>query len=159
MLCMHIFVCPSFFYATIVLLMFGDITKKRVVVFGIFDGIHDGHRDLFRQAKEYGDELVVVVGRDESSLQLKNKKPQFSETERIRLLREEELVDDAVLGDKTLSSYNVLKNLQPQVVCIGYDQDALEQDLQRWIDMRNSLIELHRAEPYQQDSLHNSIML
>jgi len=131
--------------------------KKRVVVFGIFDGVHDGHRDLFRQAREYGDELVVIVGRDESSLQLKNKKPRFSEDERIRALREEKLIDDAVLGDKPLSSYNVLKNLKPQVVCIGYDQDALESDLRNWILANDLQIEMYRAKPFQENAFHNSL--
>jgi len=130
---------------------------KRVVVFGIFDGIHEGHRDLFRQAKEMGDELVVIVGRDKSSLQLKNKKPRLSEDERIRLLKEEELVDDAVLGDRTLSSYTVLKNLEPQVVCIGYDQEVLESDLRNWITANDLRIELYRAKPFQENAFHNSL--
>ena len=34
------------------------------MLFGTFDGLHEGHFDLFRQAKKYGDYLVVVVARD-----------------------------------------------------------------------------------------------
>ena len=39
---------------------------KRVLIFGTFDGIHEGHLNLFKQAKKYGDYLIVVVGRDEN---------------------------------------------------------------------------------------------
>ena len=55
--------------------------RKRVVVFGIFDGIHEGHRDFFRQAKEHGDELVVIVGRDSASLKWKGKQPKGRQQE------------------------------------------------------------------------------
>ena len=37
---------------------------KKVLVFGTFDGLHEGHKDFLRQAKQYGDHLTVVVGRD-----------------------------------------------------------------------------------------------
>ena len=59
--------------------------KKRVVVFGIFDGVHEGHRSLFRQAKKHGDELVVIVGRDSASLKWKGKRPKHLEETRRRV--------------------------------------------------------------------------
>ena len=96
--------------------------EKRVVVFGIFDGVHDGHRDFFRQAREYGDELIVIVGRDKISELLKKKIPKYSETERVDLAAKEELVDSAVLGDEKLSTYSVLSSVNPEVICFGYDQ-------------------------------------
>ena len=44
---------------------------RRVMVFGSFDPLHDGHRSLFRQARKHGDELVVVVARDVNIARLK----------------------------------------------------------------------------------------
>jgi len=35
---------------------------KKVMCFGAFDGLHPGHLDFFRQAKRYGDFLIVSVG-------------------------------------------------------------------------------------------------
>ncbi|MCH7828312.1 adenylyltransferase/cytidyltransferase family protein [Patescibacteria group bacterium] len=107
--------------------------KKRVVVFGIFDGIHDGHRSLFRQAKRYGDELVVVIGRDSASLKWKGKNPKYNQETRRALVLKEEQVDQAVLGDEEQSSYKVLENLNPDGICLGYDQDDLAQDLRLWL--------------------------
>jgi len=121
--------------------------KKRVVVFGIFDGVHEGHRDFFRQARAHGDELVVVVGRDEASMHLKNKKPRHSQEERLRLVRQEQEVKDAVLGDEVQSRYDVLEQLDPDVICLGYDQDALWSDLVKWIQDRNKAIQLVKLQP------------
>ena len=133
-------------------------SMKRVVVFGIFDGVHDGHRDFFRQAREYGDELIAIVGRDEIAIALKGKKPKHSETERVEMLKQEPLVDDAVLGDEALSTYTVLVRCNPDAVCLGYDQGELDEDLRRWLAERAKHIELHRAKPYQEENLHNSLL-
>ena len=99
---------------------------KKVAVFGIFDGVHDGHRDLFKQARGLGDELIVIVGRDKIAEQLKGKRPKYSETERVEMLKKEPLVSDAILGDKELSTYSVLVRSNPDVVCLWYDQQELE---------------------------------
>ena len=131
---------------------------KKVVVFGIFDGLHDGHRDLFKQARELGGELIVIVGRDETAQKLKGKRPKYSETERVKMLRAESLVDDTVLGDTEFSTYNVLVRCNPDVVCLGYDQQELEKDLRRWVEKTGKNIQIHRAKPYQDGVLHNSFL-
>jgi FAD synthetase len=129
--------------------------KKRVVVFGIFDGVHDGHRDMFRQALEYGDELVVIVGRDEVALELKGKRPKYGEGERVAFVKAERLVSDAVLGDDEQSSYAALESLKPNIICLGYDQDALEEDLQT----KSGGVPTYRLKPYKPDALHNSKLI
>jgi len=151
---------------------------KRVVVFGIFDGVHDGHRDLFRQAlrlaqavrgsgKPSGSrrgtqkekvELVVIVGLDEVAQKLKGKKPKHAEDERVNLVQREPLVDNAVLGDRELSTYTILEQCNPDAVCIGYDQDELDEDLRRWLTERGKHIELCRAKPYREGSFHSSLI-
>jgi len=81
--------------------------KSRVVVFGNFYSVHDGRRDFFRQAREYGDELILIVGRDRPARSLKSKAPRYSEGERIELVGPEPGVGDVVLGDEEISSYRV----------------------------------------------------
>lgn len=134
------------------------MNKKVVVVFGIFDGIHDGHRDFFRQAKEYGEELIAVVGRDESAIRLKNKKPRHTESERLAFVAGEQMVDKAVLGDRKLSSYSVLVRCNPDVICLGYDQQALGKDLDKWMKETGRRIPLHYLQPYHSDSFHSSLL-
>jgi len=137
--------------------------KKRVVVFGIFDGVHDGHRSLFRQALRQAQgkakedvELVVIVGRDSASLKWKDKNPKHSQQTRLSLVIQEEGVSDAVLGDEEQSSYKILESLHPDVICLGYDQDVLEQDIRRWLKERGENIPLIRLKPHQPDLHHNS---
>ncbi len=131
---------------------------KRVVVFGIFDGVHEGHRALFRQAKEKGDELIVLVGRDEMCRALKNKTPRYDERKRAELVRQEQWVDDAALGDEDLSTYRVVLKLKPDVVCFGYDQKNLREDFERWAEETGVEIETVTLEPFEPDVYHTSLL-
>src|SRR3989344_8412837 len=130
---------------------------KKVVVFGIFDGVHDGHRSLFKQAKEYGDELTVIVGRDSASLRWKNKKPRHSEETRRGLVSKEQGVDKAVLGDEERSSYKILEDINPDVICLGYDQEALEEDIKEWLSKTGKNISLIRLKSHHPETHHNSL--
>ncbi len=130
--------------------------SKRVVVFGIFDGIHNGHRALFRQAQEHGDELIVIVGRNSASLEWKGKKPRYSQEERLQLVSREKGVARAILGDAKQSSYGILEKLHPDVVCVGYDQDALWEDLQEWIAKKKKSMKIIRLTSYHPKTYHNS---
>lgn len=132
--------------------------KKTVVVFGIFDGIHDGHRDLFRQAKEHGDELVVIVGRDSASLRWKGKNPMYTEETRLKLVAKEEHVDQAMLGDEDQSTYGVLDRVQPDIICLGYDQDALKKDLELWLWREKHAIPCVVLKPYKETVFHTSLL-
>ena len=131
--------------------------RNKVVVFGIFDGIHEGHRDLFRQAKEHGDELVVIVGRDSASLKWKGKKPRYSQETRLSLVSREAQVDQAVLGDEEQSTYRVLGVLQPDVICLGYDQEALAGDVKPWLQLNGKNILLIVLKPFGPETYHNSL--
>ncbi len=119
--------------------------SKRVVVFGIFDGIHEGHRFLFDHARTFGDELVAVVGRDEFVRAFKNKEPKNNEKSRVEMVQKEPFVDRAVLGDESLSSWQVIERLKPDVICLGYDQDALAEDLASWMTGRGVSIRIVRG--------------
>ena len=142
--------------------------RKKVVVFGIFDGVHEGHRSLFRQARlRFAQslglpikdvELTVIVGRDSASLRWKNKKPRYSEETRRGLVSKEAGVDSAVLGDEEQSSYKVLEDINPDVICLGYDQDALEKDIKEWLSRIGRNIPLIRLKPHQPETYHNSLV-
>ena len=102
---------------------------KKVLVFGVFDGLHSGHHYFLKAAKDLGDFLLVVVARDSSVSTLKNKQPIQNESDRLRKVGELDYVEESVLGDEALGSYEVLKTHQPDQICLGYDQDLLERDL------------------------------
>ena len=50
---------------------------KKVLIAGTFDIIHPGHINLIKQAKEFGDFLVVVIARDKNVIKAKGKQPFF----------------------------------------------------------------------------------
>lgn len=135
---------------------------KRVAVFGIFDGIHDGHRHFFTQALQAASgqakaELIAIVGRDSVSLKLKGKKPKHSEAERLEMVLAEPEVFLVFLGDEEQSSYKILGDINPDMVCVGYDQKALFEDLLRWIRISKKQIKLVRLKPFQPEKYHTSL--
>ena len=109
-----------------------NTSMKKVMVFGTFDLLHEGHKDFFIQAKKHGDFLIVVVARDSSVLKMKGILPHHNELERIAAIRKIPFVDKAVLGYET-DFYQVIEENKPHVLCFGYDQNKLnvEQELKK----------------------------
>ena len=103
---------------------------KRVMVFGVFDGVDEGHRAFFEQARRYGDTLLAVVAPDPVAKRLKGRPPALGLRDRIARLKVEKHVDDAVQGDACLSSWNILETYPADVIALGYDQDELREDLE-----------------------------
>lgn len=95
--------------------------RSRVVVFGVFDGLHAGHIAFLTKAKSLGDELVVVVTRDARVLQEKGKAPVYREKHRASVLRALRMVDSVMLGDPP-NIHRILKKLKPSIVALGHDQ-------------------------------------
>ena len=72
----------------IVSLMALEGNKKPVIVFtnGCFDIIHSGHLDLLKEAKSYGDKLIVGLNSDKSISKLKGPdRPIISQSERKKI--------------------------------------------------------------------------
>ncbi len=131
---------------------------KKVLIFGAFDGVHDGHRDLFRQAKLRGDYLVVAVAADNIIQELKHRLPKSGLKERIEYVAREESVDEAVAGDELLGSYNVIKSHCPDIIALGYDQKDLQEDLGARKDEFEFDFEIVVLDPYQPERFHNSLL-
>ena len=105
---------------------------KKVMVFGTFDLLHEGHKHLFQEAKKHGDFLLVVVARDSSVLKMKGFLPHHNELERLDAVRKLLFVDKALLGYED-DFYRVIEENKPAVLCFGYDQNKLnaEQELKK----------------------------
>lgn len=97
----------------------------RIMVFGTFEMLHEGHLDFFRQARALASDphLVVSVARDDAAARVKGARPGKTELERLRLVEACELADEAVLGDKEGYMTHILR-IQPDIIALGYDQSG-----------------------------------
>ena len=123
------------------------MTLKRVLIFGSFDLLHEGHRDLFRQAREYGEELHVIVARDKTIEEIKKKKPHYGENVRFQLLEREPLINVVHMGDLD-DKYRLIKEIMPFVIVLGYDQTAFVDELKQKIADYGLHCKIVRAKPY-----------
>jgi FAD synthetase len=128
-----------------------------VLVTGTFDGLHPGHEDLFRQAKEQGDRLVVVVARDATVTQVKGRPPRVGEDERRKTVEASSFVDQAVLG-RDGDKLAVIADLKPDVIVLGYDQEAFTGDLEARLTERGVVAKIVRAKPFHPEKYKSSLM-
>lgn len=92
----------------------------KVLCAGTFDIFHLGHLYFFKEAKKYGDELVVIIASD--PITKKNgKKVIHNQKERAEIIKNLKIVDKVVLGNKKNILISI-KKVKPKIVCIGYDQ-------------------------------------
>ena len=87
---------------------------------GVFDLLHPGHLYFLREARKLGDELWVVVARDQTARRFKHE-PIMPEASRLQMVEALKPVDRAVLGHEG-NIYEILDEIRPDVVAIGFDQ-------------------------------------
>ncbi len=121
--------------------------KIKVMVFGTFDGLHRGHRSLFRQAKKRGDYLIVIIGRNSTVRRLKGHWPIFDEKTRLRAVKSVKMINKVLLGDKK-DYFKVVFKEKPDVICLGYDQKVPRKHLREEIKKRGLEIKICRLKPY-----------
>ena len=107
---------------------------RTVMAFGTFDFLHPGHQFYLKKARALGDRLVVVVARDRNVRIIKGKKPLNSERDRLQLVKQLRFVDEAVLGDRIVRKWSVIKRFHPTAIALGYDQWASVPSLRKELD-------------------------
>ncbi len=88
---------------------------------GVFAVIHPGHLHLFKEAKQYCDQLVVVVASDRVA---SKKGYEFLPPveDRCELVRSVRYVDKVLEGNEDGKKETILEMVEPDVVFLGYDQ-------------------------------------
>jgi FAD synthetase len=102
-----------------------------VVATGVFEVIHPGHLLYLTESKKLGDELVVIVARDETVRGRKNREC-IPENQRLEIVEALKPVDKAVLGDK-VDWFATIKDIKPDILTVGPDQDFDLKDLEKRI--------------------------
>jgi FAD synthetase len=119
-----------------------------VVVTGTFDGLHPGHRFLFRQARKLGDRLTVVVARDATVLQVKGRLPDHQQNIRRRHVAAHPVVDRAIIGLPGKDKLRIIQKLQPNIIALGYDQRAFTTGLRAELKTRGLHVRVVRLPAY-----------
>lgn len=118
----------------------------KVIVFGTFDILHEGHKHMLNQAKEYGDSLIAVVARDETVCAVKGKPPVNDENIRLRNLENLKIADRirlGCLGDK----YQTIQEEAPDIIALGYDQKVFVDELADHIPATTRIVRLQPFHP------------
>lgn len=130
----------------------------RVMCFGAFDGVHPGHLAFLKQAKGFGDFLIVSVGTDKNVKAIKGKPALFSQKDRLALVSAFSIVDEAVLGAES-EFYQAIKKQSPNVICLGYDQWASEAEVRRELDRVGLLTtKIVRLKPFKISKAKSTIL-
>ena len=130
---------------------------KKVLVFGSFDFLHEGHKHFLKEAKELGDKLVVVIARDSTIKDLKGHDPKFSEDERIKHIKKLNIVDEirmGYVGDK----WKVIEEIDPDVIALGYDQDSYTKGLKKGMKDRGLDVKIVRLKGYKTEKYKSSLL-
>lgn len=129
------------------------------LLFGTFDGIHEGHRAMFVDARKYAERLVVALPPDVIVEQIKHRLPHHSWQERYYELMESGLVEHVVKGDEVLGTYSALSEESPDMILLGYDQTVLKEDLERYckeqrLEIPIIVLSSYKPEIYKSSLIH-----
>jgi len=137
--------------------------KGRVVLAsGTFDLLHLGHVKYLEEAKKAGGKnakLVVIVARDKTVENRKGVKPVMPEEHRRALVESLKVVDEAVLGYEDFDIGQVIDEIKPDVIAVGYDQGNIEEEVRRAVAKRNLPIEVLRIGKFGRDELNSSLKI
>ncbi len=122
---------------------------KRVMATGVFDLLHVGHLHYLNEAKKLGNELVVVVATD-STVRRRKHEPVTPEGMRLEIVRSLKSVDKAYLGGEG-DMFAIVKEIRPDVIALGYDQEFDERALEAELRKRGIEAKVVRLSRFEDD--------
>lgn len=129
----------------------------KVMVFGSFDKLHEGHKALFAQAHKHGD-VYAVVARDESIRRLKKREPRQPEEERLVAVAAEKDVHFAQLGHPT-DFFTSVEEHQPELILLGYDQSTFSlEKIKDELKKRGISAKVKRANSFEPETYKSSLL-
>ena len=130
--------------------------KKIVMTAGTFDILHPGHYNTLNYAKSLGDELIVIIARDETVKKIKGRKPIIPEEQRRIMVEAIKPVDKAILGSLTDKLEPILK-IKPDFIVLGPDQTTFKiQELKDELKKHSLKTDVVKVEAYTNCPFHSS---
>jgi cytidyltransferase-like protein len=127
--------------------------SKIVFCTGCFDILQSGHAVFFSQCKEFGDILVVGVGRDSVVSALKGPgRPVNPENNRLYLLAALQDIDFAVLNDSEIKEgkidfTRVVEELRPDIFVLNQDDSGMFEKQRLCDELGIKLVQVSREVP------------
>ncbi len=97
---------------------------KRVITYGTFDLLHYGHINFLKEAKAYGDYLIVAVSTDEFNWKEKHKKSCFPFEQRKALVEAVRYVDLVIPEETWEQKKNDMHEYHINTFVIGNDWEG-----------------------------------
>jgi FAD synthetase len=132
---------------------------KIVLATGAFDLLHLGHVRFLEASKRKGGpgaRLIVVVARDKTVLSRKGRMPILPENQRRELVGSLRAVDKAILGHTHLDLLGILREVKPDIVSVGYDQNQIKASVDRLLKREHIAIRLVQIPKFGPDGLNSS---
>jgi len=130
-----------------------------VLASGVFDLLHLGHVKFLEEAKKLGgknSKLVVIVARDSTVEETKQRKPVVSENQRRSLVESLKVVDLAVLGLENFDVSDAIETIKPDIIALGYDQLEIQQCVEEYIQKNKLEIKVAIVSKFEADELDSS---
>jgi FAD synthetase len=130
-----------------------------VLAAGVFDLLHYGHIRYLEEAKKVGGEnsrLVVIVARDETVRRLKGSDPIIPEDQRRAVIEALKGVDEALLGFEDLDFDRVIQQVNPDIVVVGHDQDAIRAQVEKIKKVRELGVNIYQISQFGEDELNST---
>lgn len=122
---------------------------RRVVAQGTFDLVHTGHLHYLREAADMGDELIVIIAREDNVTH--KSAPILPGPQRRELVAALEVVDRALLGHPS-DIFVPIERIEPDVIVLGHDQHHREEEVAAALADRGITCELRRASARERQS-------
>jgi FAD synthetase len=125
----------------------------------VFDLLHLGHVKFLEEAKKAGGkdaQLIVIIARDSTVERTKGKKPIMPEKERCLLVESLRVVDKAVLGYENLDIGEVIEDIKPDVIALGYDQDGMMKKVTDYVNRNKLNVKVVRIGKFGENGLDSS---
>ena len=133
--------------------------KIRIMVFGTFDGLHEGHLGFFRQARQLAENpfLIVSIARDKNVKIIKKNFPFLNEQKRMALVKKCILTDKVVLSGIDNHLPHIAKE-HPDIIALGYDQKSYVQNLKKDLKIKSIFPQIIRLKPYKEKIFKNKLL-
>lgn len=96
----------------------------RVITFGTFDVLHVGHIRMLQRARALGSHLTVGVSTDALNFSKKQKKPVYSQFDRLEIIRAVSGVDEVFFEQSLEEKGEYIKKFRADILVMGNDWEG-----------------------------------